>query len=340
MGAENRHAAVRRFLKSKGYDGIVYRNEVEGRGDSYLLFDDNQLWWEQEMRQNPGPKPPSPKTRKVVDVMIDLMKKRPNSSWHPSIFTGTMPGYRGNIAPAIRYLKSMGMIEVDYINVEGTKVYKPSPAFLEALGTTRSNPAVATMPFHQIKKLGKMTIIKQGPWLIIEGMGIVGAKNYYSFSKAQSAFAKISSERAAATWAARRSRKGVNPLTCDMTMPEIIDETRINRRTGKKRPVKQRVAIAYATKRKCKRRNPQSFLDRLYKTAGNRIKRPAHAAVSATRAVVYLKTSAGYDFMGSVKIPKGYLFYGLWNESGGIVTIRGKDDFVFKINAEDVKRVN
>lgn len=48
-----------------------------------------------------------------------------------------------------------------------------------------------------------------------------------------------------------------NPLTCDMSTSDIIRETRINRKTRKKRPVKQRVAIAYAQKRRCKG-NPRS----------------------------------------------------------------------------------
>ncbi len=36
-------AELRRFLQNKGYDGIVYNNEIEGYGRSYLLFDRNNF---------------------------------------------------------------------------------------------------------------------------------------------------------------------------------------------------------------------------------------------------------------------------------------------------------
>jgi len=34
---------VKELLKSKGYDGIVYANTAEGKGDSYITFDDSQI---------------------------------------------------------------------------------------------------------------------------------------------------------------------------------------------------------------------------------------------------------------------------------------------------------
>jgi len=36
-------APIREFLKDAGYDGIVYRNEAEGRNDSFIAFDPEQL---------------------------------------------------------------------------------------------------------------------------------------------------------------------------------------------------------------------------------------------------------------------------------------------------------
>ncbi len=31
------------FLRTRGYDGIVYENEFEGGGDSYIAFDPEQI---------------------------------------------------------------------------------------------------------------------------------------------------------------------------------------------------------------------------------------------------------------------------------------------------------
>lgn len=41
-GQEN--AALRKLLLAKGIDGIVYANEAEGQGDSYIVFDARQVW--------------------------------------------------------------------------------------------------------------------------------------------------------------------------------------------------------------------------------------------------------------------------------------------------------
>jgi hypothetical protein len=43
FNATDNNKAVRELLKSKGYDGIVYENEAEGRGDSFIVFDPNQI---------------------------------------------------------------------------------------------------------------------------------------------------------------------------------------------------------------------------------------------------------------------------------------------------------
>ena len=34
---------IGRALRRRGYDGIVYRNEYEGRGDSYIVFSNRQI---------------------------------------------------------------------------------------------------------------------------------------------------------------------------------------------------------------------------------------------------------------------------------------------------------
>ena len=44
MAAENRYAKLRKTLLDKGLDGVVYRNEVEDKGnDSYIAFSPNQI---------------------------------------------------------------------------------------------------------------------------------------------------------------------------------------------------------------------------------------------------------------------------------------------------------
>jgi hypothetical protein len=45
-----------------------------------------------------------------------------------------------------------------------------------------------------------------------------------------------------------------NPLTCRMDMRDVIEETRYDSRTGRRRPIMQRVAIAYAQRRRCRRK--------------------------------------------------------------------------------------
>lgn len=81
----------------------------------------------------------SPDTTHVVDFMIQSMLRMPKSTWHPSTFTMTMPMYRGNIAPAVRYLKEMGLIEIDGYNIDNQPLYKPSKALLEA-AKVKKNP--------------------------------------------------------------------------------------------------------------------------------------------------------------------------------------------------------
>lgn len=81
----------------------------------------------------------SPNTQKVVEVMLESMRKLPDSNFHPSTFTYTMPKYRGNIAPAIRYLKEMGMVEIAGYNIDNQPLYKPSKEFLETAGL-KKNP--------------------------------------------------------------------------------------------------------------------------------------------------------------------------------------------------------
>lgn len=41
--SKDREAALVALIKSKGYDGIVYDNEAEGRGDSWIAFDPSQV---------------------------------------------------------------------------------------------------------------------------------------------------------------------------------------------------------------------------------------------------------------------------------------------------------
>ncbi len=42
FNSQDEQLAARKLLLGKGYDGIVYQNEVEGRGDSYIIFSSNQ----------------------------------------------------------------------------------------------------------------------------------------------------------------------------------------------------------------------------------------------------------------------------------------------------------
>lgn len=43
LRAKNPAAALRELIKRKGYDGVVYANEAEGYGDSYIVFDPSQI---------------------------------------------------------------------------------------------------------------------------------------------------------------------------------------------------------------------------------------------------------------------------------------------------------
>jgi len=46
-----RERVIQAILKKRGYDAIVYANEFEGEGDSYILFDDSQLRTPEEIAQ-------------------------------------------------------------------------------------------------------------------------------------------------------------------------------------------------------------------------------------------------------------------------------------------------
>lgn len=74
-------------------------------------------------RRNPkgGMKPPKGKTKQVVDYITKELKKDSNWTFHPSIFTYS--GFRSNTAPAIRYLREMGIIEEAYRNVNNQPVW-------------------------------------------------------------------------------------------------------------------------------------------------------------------------------------------------------------------------
>ena len=41
--ANDQSGELRKILQSKGYDGIIYQNEVEGKGESYVAFEPAQL---------------------------------------------------------------------------------------------------------------------------------------------------------------------------------------------------------------------------------------------------------------------------------------------------------
>lgn len=43
FNARNNNQALRELLLEKGIDGIVYKNEAEGKGDSYIAFDSSQI---------------------------------------------------------------------------------------------------------------------------------------------------------------------------------------------------------------------------------------------------------------------------------------------------------
>lgn len=41
--ANDQSGELRKILQSKGFDGVVYKNEVEGKGESYIAFEPAQL---------------------------------------------------------------------------------------------------------------------------------------------------------------------------------------------------------------------------------------------------------------------------------------------------------
>lgn len=43
-GEDDKNLYIQQCLKNKGYDAIIYKNEVEGNGhDSFIVFNDNQV---------------------------------------------------------------------------------------------------------------------------------------------------------------------------------------------------------------------------------------------------------------------------------------------------------
>jgi len=90
------------------------------------------------MRRNPVTKAPTGKTKEVVDHIIDIFRRDPKATFHSSLFT--MSGYRANTAPAIRWLKKMGMLRVAYLNVDGQPVYGLAGESLPDKNWVRQNP--------------------------------------------------------------------------------------------------------------------------------------------------------------------------------------------------------
>lgn len=90
-------------------------------------------------RSNPATKAPTGKTKEVVDVIINIFQKDPKATFHPSLFT--MTGYRSNTAPAIRWLKKMGMLRVAYYNVDNQPVYGLAGETLPDKNWARKNPS-------------------------------------------------------------------------------------------------------------------------------------------------------------------------------------------------------
>lgn len=43
MGSEDAYKRLIKIIESNGYDGIIYNNKVEGRGDSYIVFHPEQI---------------------------------------------------------------------------------------------------------------------------------------------------------------------------------------------------------------------------------------------------------------------------------------------------------
>jgi hypothetical protein len=79
-----RFKLIREYLKSKGYDGIVYPNEHEGKGESYVVFDPTQI---KSAIGNSGafdPKSGSltdPRAPKLADVKAKAAELKPTTAY-------------------------------------------------------------------------------------------------------------------------------------------------------------------------------------------------------------------------------------------------------------------
>jgi hypothetical protein len=79
-----RFKLIREYLKSKGYDGIVYPNEYEGTGESYIVFDPTQV---KSAIGNSGafdPKSGSltdPRAPKLADVKAKAAELKPTTAY-------------------------------------------------------------------------------------------------------------------------------------------------------------------------------------------------------------------------------------------------------------------
>jgi hypothetical protein len=101
-------APIREFLTSKGYDGIVYKNEAEGREDSFIAFDPEQL------------KSADPITRDEAGNIVPLSRRFDITS--PRIFEQAAAGPRlmavHNLsADNLQFAERMGGLAVPSIGV-------------------------------------------------------------------------------------------------------------------------------------------------------------------------------------------------------------------------------
>jgi hypothetical protein len=101
-------APIRDFLVSKGYDGIVYKNEAEGREDSYIAFDSEQL------------KSADPVTRDEQGNVVPLSRRFDITS--PKVFEQAATGPRlmavHNLsADNLQFAERMGGLAVPSIGV-------------------------------------------------------------------------------------------------------------------------------------------------------------------------------------------------------------------------------
>lgn len=126
----------------------------------------------------------------------------------------------------------------------------------------KNNPPASARPLREEKKIGYFTVVRNYTSVLVEETG--AHKRFASPAMALKAFESLSDAGRIRAWSRailERQERGVrgNPLRCGMTKAQVIKDVRINRRTGKKRPIMQRVAIAYAHERRCKGlRNPVS----------------------------------------------------------------------------------